>query len=220
MDKPMAEVYRSRVITFIGEELVDYEKAYIVVDGGKIKDIKRDRPEKNLVDLSDYIILPGFVDTHTHLAQIDVRAKWCPDLLNWLEKYVFPAEMNFQDKIYAQEKALEFFYELVKNGTTTASVFSSPYFEATDIAFETARRIGIRAIMGQVMMDINAPKEVLTTPQKAVRDIEKLSRKWHGYEGRLFYAATPRFALSCSMKLMRSISEIAIENGVHSNPHF
>jgi len=215
----MAEVYYSRLITFVGNELRDYGRAYLIVKDGKITGISKDKPEGNIVDYGDFLILPGFVDTHTHLAQIDARARWEPNLLRWLDRYIFPAEMGFQDEGYAKEKAEEFFEELLKNGTTAAAVYSSPYRKATDIAFEIASQTGLWIVMGQVLMDLNAPKELLTSAEKAVKDVEYLSSKWHGCCGRIFYAVTPRFAVSCSMKMMRRISKIASERKLYIQTH-
>ncbi len=205
----MAKAYYSRIITYANGELRDYGKAHLLVKDGRIMDIRKDKPEINVKDYGDYIILPGFVDMHTHLAQIDARARWEPDLLKWLEKHIFPAEMRFQDEDYARERAEAFFEELLVNGTTAAGIYSSPYLHATDIAFEIASKKGLRIIMGQVLMDMNSPEDMQVSLEWAKRDIEYLASKWHGYGGRIFYAVTPRFAVSCSMELMKLASHMA-----------
>jgi len=215
----MLEAYYSRIITFVNDNLVDYGKAYLVVDNGRVREIKKEKPQMRIVDYEDFLILPGFIDTHTHLAQIDVRAKWCPDLLDWLEKYVFEAEMKFNDLEYARIKAEEFFMELKKNGTTTAAVYAPPYVKATDIAFERAMESGLRIIMGQTLMDMNAPKEILVDSQRAMRDIIYLAEKWNGVRKLLYYAVTPRFAITCSDKLLKAIGNISRERNLYVQSH-
>ncbi|OYT58779.1 guanine deaminase [Euryarchaeota archaeon ex4484_178] len=215
----MADVYYSRLITFVDGELRDYGKVYLIVKEGRVWRISKDRPEGKVINYEDFIIVPGFVDVHTHLAQIDVRARWEPNLLRWLERYIFPTEMRFQDESYAKEKAEEFFKELLRNGTTAAAVYSSPYRKATDIAFEIASHSGLWIIMGQVLMDLNAPSELLTSAEVAEKDIKYLSSKWHGCCGRIFYAVTPRFAVSCSMEMMKRISKIASARKLYIQTH-
>ncbi len=215
----MREVYHSRIITYEMNNLQDYPDSYLVVENGKILKISKERPEGNVIELQDFVILPGFVDTHTHLSQVDVRARWYPDLLGWLEKYIFPAEEKFKDEEYARCKAREFFYELKRNGTTTAAVYSSPFKEATDIAFKEAESSGLNVVMGQVMMDMTVPPELTTTLERAEKDIEVLAKKWHGKNGQLFYAVTPRFAVSCSMKLMKLLGETASKMDLYVQTH-
>jgi guanine deaminase len=140
-------------------------------------------------------------------------------LLEWLERHIFPAEMKFSDPGLARNVAREFFSALLRNGTTTAAVYSSPHRESTDIAFEEAAKSGIRAVIGQVLMDMNGPEELLTTPEKAVEDIRGVASRWHGFDGRLFYAVTPRFAVSCSMALMKAASEIARGMNLYVQTH-
>ena len=214
----MRQAYLSRIITYYDGKLRDFKNHYLVVENGRVVGIT-DKKQDNFVDYGDYLILPGFVDTHIHLAQIDARAKWCPDLIDWLEKYIFPAEMKFEDEEYARNAARRFFQELAKNGTTTAAVFSSPFKNATDIAFQEASEIGLRVIMGQVMMDMNVPEELKVSLYNAEKDVSELANKWHGYGNMLYYAVTPRFAVSCSMNLMKVLANIAKEKNLFIQTH-
>ncbi len=214
----MRKAYLSRIITYNRGKIVDLKDSYLIVENGKIKGITTKKQE-NFIDYREYVILPGFVDTHTHLSQMDARAKWYPDLIGWLEKYIFPTEMKFKDSEYAKETSRLFFQELVKNGTTTASVYSSPFKDATDIAFQEAAKIGIRAIMGQVLMDINVPDELKIDVDTAKRDIMELANKWNSYKNMLYYAVTPRFAVSCSMNLMKEVTKIAKDLGLYIQTH-
>ena len=194
----------------------------MAVDGeGKIAALSNERPPVGgeLIDYSGGLILPGFIDTHIHLPQLRERAMISDSLLEWLEKYIFPAEEKFADPEFAREVSREFFSGLLRNGTTTAVVFSSSHREATETAFEEAVKSGIRAVIGQVLMDMNGPEELLTTPEKAVEDIRAVASKWHGFDGRLFYAVTPRFAVSCTMELMKTAAKVAKEMGLYVQTH-
>src|SRR3954470_5374665 len=54
-------------------------------------------PEGSLTDYSGSLIVPGFIDTHVHYVQTAMVASYGEQLLDWLERYAFPAEIEFQD---------------------------------------------------------------------------------------------------------------------------
>ncbi len=214
-------VYKARILSFEDPSSPKEYRYMAVDDDGRIAALSNERPPVGgeLVDYSGHLILPGFIDTHIHLPQLHERAMISDSLLEWLEKYIFPAEEKFADPEFAREVSREFFSGLLRNGTTTAVVFSSSHREATEIAFEEAMKSGIRAVIGQVLMDMNGPEGLLTTPERAVEDIKAVALRWHGFDGRLFYAVTPRFAVSCTMELMRAAAEVAKEMGLYIQTH-
>ncbi len=218
------KLFKGRVVSFKSDEkAIDIPDGYIIVDDmGKIIEVGQKKipsGEFEVLDFSEFVIFPGFFDIHVHLPQFDQRARWGKNLLEWLEHYIFPAEQKFARDEVARDTARRFFNSLVSNGTTTAVVYSSAHRSATEIAFEEARKIGIRALIGQVLMDRNAPFEMLTTPGRAKKDIEAVASQWHGYDDRLFYVVTPRFAISCSMELMKAASDVAAANGLYIQSH-
>ncbi|WP_297437557.1 guanine deaminase [Thermococcus sp.] len=215
------KVYHGRILSF-EDPTSPREYGYMAVDdNGRIVSLSHERQDVGgeFVDYSGYLILPGFVDAHIHLPQFHRRAMISNSLLEWLERHIFPAEMKFSDPSLARNIAREFFSALLRNGTTTAAVYSSPHRESTNIAFEEAAKSGIRAVIGQVLMDMNGPEELLTTPEKAVEDIRGVASRWHGFDDRLFYAVTPRFAVSCSMALLKAASEIARRLNLYVQTH-
>ena len=218
------KLFKGRIISFKDDSrAVDLPHGHILVDdNGKIIEVGQGTlpsGEFEEFDFSDYLIFPGFFDIHVHLPQFDERARWGKNLLEWLEHYIFPAESRFAREEVARDTARRFFDSLVRNGTTTAVVYSSAHRHATEIAFEEANKKGIRALIGQVLMDRNAPLEMLITPEKAKKDIEAVASQWHGYDNRLFYVVTPRFAISCSMELMKAAAEVAKANDLYIQSH-
>jgi guanine deaminase len=147
-------------------------------------------------DVLDYrgkLIVPGFVDTHVHFAQADIIAAHGEQLLEWLERYAFPAERRFADRDHARDAADFFVTELLRNGTTTALAFATVHPHSVDALFEAARARGARMIAGKVMMDRNCPEFLRDTAESSYEDSLALIERWHG-AGRLLYAVTPRFA--------------------------
>jgi len=142
------------------------------------------------------LIVPGFVDAHVHYPQMDKIAAYGEQLLDWLERHIFPAEKAFADKAHADAVASAFLDELLRNGTTSALVFPTVHEGSVDALFEAAQARNMRMVAGKVLMDLG-PEGLKDTPETARSASEALIRRWHG-RGRLSYAVTPRFALTSS----------------------
>lgn len=150
------------------------------------------------------LILPGFVDTHVHFPQLDMIGSHGEDLLGWLNKYTFPEEQKFSDRSYAEQAALKFMKALSLAGTTRSCVFGSSHFESTDALFQAFDQKGLRAAIGQVSMNRHAPEGLLNKDlDQHEREFYTLRDRWHGKNGRLAVAITPRFAPSCTDELLK-----------------
>ncbi len=154
------------------------------------------------------LLLPGFIDTHTHYVQTDVIGSGGRQLLDWLQDYTFVEERRFDDVRHAAQVAEFFLDELARNGTTTALVFCSVHPASVDAFFEAADRRSLRMIAGKVLMDRNAPQDLCDSPQMADRESRALLERWHG-RGRLHYAITPRFAPTSSAAQLQVAGELA-----------
>ncbi len=142
------------------------------------------------------LIVPGFIDAHVHYPQMDSIASHGEQLLDWLERHIFPAEKAFVDRAHADAVAAAFLEELLRNGTTSALVFPTVHAHSVDALFEAAQARGMRIASGKVLMD-RGPEGLADTPETARSESEALIARWHG-KGRLSYAVTPRFAITSS----------------------
>ena len=163
------------------------------------------------VDYADKLIIPGMIDCHVHFPQIDIIASYGEQLLDWLNKYAYPAEKKFADAEHAAEVADFFVDELLRNGTTTALVFATVHPQSVDAIFDKASSLNMRLISGKVLMDKNCPDELRDDPKSAYDDSLQLIEKWHG-NGRLSYAITPRFAVTSSEKQLAEAGRLASEH--------
>ena len=163
-----------------------------------------------VTDFSGKIIVPGFIDCHVHFPQLDIIASYGEQLLDWLNRYAYPAEARFADADYAREIADVFLDELLRNGTTTALVFGTVHAHSADAILEAAESRGMRLIAGKVLMDSNCPDELQDTAESAYADSKTLIERWHG-KGRLGYAITPRFALTSSEEQLAAAGRLASE---------
>lgn len=161
-----------------------------------------------VVDYSGKLIVPGFIDTHIHYPQTDVIAAPGTQLLDWLERYTFPAERCFADTVHAAEVAGFFLDELLRNGTTTGLVFGTVHKQSMDAFFSVAGQRNLRMVAGKVLMDRNCPAFLRDTADSGFTDSVALIERWHG-QGRLGYAITPRFAITSSDAQLARAGELA-----------
>jgi len=81
--------------------------------------------QETALDYSGALIIPGLIDVHTHLPQLEARGNFSGELIEWLEKIIFPLESKFTDLHYAEKVTNDFFTKLISSGTTTVSLYSS-----------------------------------------------------------------------------------------------
>ena len=158
----------------------------------------------------DQLIVPGFIDTHIHFPQTEMIGAYGEQLLEWLNTYTFPTEIQFRDASYSEKIAEFFVQELLKNGTTTALVFCTVHPESVDALFNAATTRNMRLIAGKVLMDRHAPEALTDTAETAYTDSKALIEKWHGH-GRNLYAITPRFAPTSTPEQLQKAGQLKAE---------
>jgi guanine deaminase len=174
-------------------------------------------------DLRPWVVLPGLVDLHAHLPQLPNAGLGAGlELLTWLERYIFPLERGF-DEAEAERVAPLAWRAFAAAGTTTALVYGAVYEASLDATFRAAEAHGIRAIVGKVMMDrltYDATIEPSAILDRSLAESARLIERWHGADGgRLQYAVTPRFAVSCTAELLRESAALAASTGAYWQTH-
>ncbi|MFM7847807.1 MAG: guanine deaminase [Rubrivivax sp.] len=201
---------------------------WLLIEKGRITGAQAQDPGAGWtrVDHRGHLVLPGFIDTHVHSAQIDVMGAWGTQLLDWLDTHTFPAEQRMADPAHARRISELFVASLLSRGTTTACVFPTVHPVSVDALFEAALARGMRLVAGKVLMDRHAPPALCDDPsdaQIAARACVDQIARWHGH-GRLAYAVTPRFAptssaaqLAMAGELLRSTPGLYMQTHVAEN---
>lgn len=220
--------YRGRVLHYLDEQTPQYFADGLlvtdtdngtVVSCGDAKALLAQYPGLNVTRYDNALIMPGFIDTHIHYPQVDVIASYGEQLLDWLNNYTFPTEINFADPAVASNAAEFFLKELLKNGTTTALVFGTVHKNSVDAFFEISQRLNTRMICGKVMMDRHAPEALCDTVESSVADTQELIDRWHN-NGRQLYAITPRFAVTSTPEQLAAAGQLMVDNpGVYMQTH-
>lgn len=168
-------------------------------------------PQAEILQHSNALLMPGFVDTHIHYPQTEMIAAYGEQLLEWLNTYTFPTEQRFADPEHAQRIAKIFLDELLRAGTTSALVFGTVHPTSVDALFTEAAERNLRLIAGKVMMDRHCPDALQDTAQQSYEESKALIARWHNH-GRLQYAVTPRFAPTSTRAQLDKAGQLLQEN--------
>lgn len=178
-----------------------------IVAAGEYARVRAAEQDAEVVDARDAILLPGLIDAHVHYPQIGVIGAMGLKLLDWLRTRTLPEEARLADPSFARETARRFVRALLANGTTAALVFGSHFPEAQEALFAEAERAGLRLASGLVVSDRNLLPELHLSPEQAHDASHELIERWHG-RGRLRYAVTPRFSISCTEGMLEACSSV------------
>ncbi len=126
---------------------------------------------KKVLSAHGSLIMPGLINTHTHLPMVCFRglADDLP-LMDWLHNHIFPAESKFVTREMVYRGAMLAIAEMILSGTTT---FCDAYFYESEVA-RAAFDSGIRAVVSQGFIDFPAP----TAPEKIADIAERFISKW------------------------------------------
>ncbi|AFK20591.1 5'-deoxyadenosine deaminase [Haloferax mediterranei ATCC 33500] len=165
------------------------------------------------------VIAPGLVGGHVHSVQSLGRGiADDTSLLDWLFDHVLPMEAGLDAD--GMRVAAELGYlELIESGTTT--VVDHLSVRHAEEAFEAAGEMGIRGRIGKVLMDTNAPDDLQEDTDAGLAESKRLIERYHDtFDGRIQYAVTPRFAVTCSEDCLRGVRELTdAYEGVRIHTH-
>jgi len=187
-------------------------KRDIRIEGNEITEIGKDLKGSDIIDASHHLIMPGFVNTHTHLAMTLLRG-YADDvpLQEWLRDYVWPKEMKLTPKDCYYGNLLGII-EMIKSGTTC---FNDMYFYE-DQAVKAAKESGIRAVLSAGMADMGNLKRAEFQLKKSV-EFAQTVRKEHLVKA----AFGPHSPYACSFNFLSKIQEQAqkLKIPVHIHLH-
>lgn len=199
----------------------DILRGDILIRNGRIVELgKVETHDCSVIDCSELIVMPGFVQTHVHLCQTLFRGQ-ADDLalLDWLQQKIWPFEAAMDENAMRASARLGI-AELIKSGTT--SILDMGSVRHYDVVFDELECSGLRAAGGKCLMDHpeTVPPGLLETTSDSLAACEQLGKTWHGQDdGRLRYAVCPRFAISCTDALLSEASAFAREYGYLLHTH-
>lgn len=213
-------IKNAEIITMNAQEEILHGDIYIV--GDRIIDIGENLSysANKIIDATRRTIIPGFIQTHIHLCQTLFRGQADDlELMDWLKQKIWPLEASHdEESIYYS--AMLGIGELLQSGTTT--VVDMETVHHTDFAFQAIANSGIRALSGKVMMDKGDEVPVLLRENttESIQQSVDLLEKWHNYDdGRIQYAFSPRFVISCTEQLLVNVRDLSAKYNVRVHTH-
>jgi cytosine/adenosine deaminase-related metal-dependent hydrolase len=177
-------------------------------------------PAERSIDVTGKIVVPGLIQAHVHLCQTLFRGLAEEQrLLEWLRERIWPLEAA-HDPASMHASARLGLADLLLGGTT--AILDMGTVHHTDALFEAAAESGIRYTGGKALMDAgeDVPAGLIEPTAQALRDNDRLADKWHEAEGgRLRYAYSPRFVLTSTYDLLRSVGARARANNLLIHTH-
>ena len=185
----------------------------LLIKNDLIAEISDEIDETNvdkIIDASEKILLPGLVNTHTHLSMTLFRGL-ADDLSldSWLNDHIWPMEANLNGD-YCYIGALLGAVELIKSGTTT---FSDMYFYMEDVA-RAVDEAGIRAVLSYGMIDFGDAEK----REAEIRENLSLFENCNGMaDGRIKVFLGPHSPYTASEELLIKVRQLADEYnmGIH-----
>lgn len=160
------------------------------------------------------LIMPGLCDGHVHLPQFDSMGVAGLELLDWLDRVIFPAEMRWADTGYAAAMAARVARGLASFGTTCVNAFATVHPASTQAAIDALGDAGLRGLVGHVLMDRGAPTPLISRAHEGLDAVGGLRVR-----GGIGPAVAPRFAVACSAGLLRGSAEAARAAGLKVHTH-
>jgi 5-methylthioadenosine/S-adenosylhomocysteine deaminase len=207
-------IVRSRyVLTMDGQHRL-IEDGAIAIQGdrivavGRAREIERQYTAQHQLDRADSVVMPGFIDTHTHAAMSLMRA-FADDkrLQDWLTHYIFPAESKNVSPDFVKWGTKLACLEMSLAGITTYT--DMYYFE--DSVAEATKEAGIRGVLGQTIIGFPAPD--YKTWQDALAGTEKYIQKYR-HDSLITPAVAPHSIYTLSDEPLKASHELAIKYGV------
>ncbi len=197
------------IVVTMDEEMRVIGDSAVIINDGKIMLVgSRDTATLNLrakqtIDATGKIIVPGLINTHTHIPMTMFRGIADDlDLQDWLTKYIFPAEAKNVDENLVRVGTRLGLAEMIRGGTTT---FCDMYYFEDAIADETAKA-GVRGVLGETIIDFPAPDN--KTNAEAMAYAEKFIKKWQNHP-LIIPAIAPHAPYTVSEEHLKSASDLA-----------
>lgn len=207
-----------------------YDKGYVLIEDDRISEIGQDEARQfelgkqadEVLDADGKIVLPGLVNSHTHLFQ--TFTKGLADdktLLDWLREEIWPFSLQMEEEDFYLA-ALIGCIENLKSGAT--SVVDQHYIHTTkntsDNVFKAMQKSGIRGNLCRCFADLDYHPDLKEKSSVVMEELNRLYHEWHGLEDkRLTLSVGPLNPWGCTPELFKESAAFAKEHGLKFQVH-
>ncbi|HEV2717523.1 MAG TPA: amidohydrolase [Terriglobales bacterium] len=196
------------VVTMDGSRAI-YDDGAVVVKGDAIvavgprADLVAKYAAAQTIDARGKLVLPGFINGHTHVPMTLFRGLHDDVTLNdWLYKYIFPAEKKNVNEEFVRWGTRLAAAEQIRSGVTT---FADMYYFEDAVAEET-KAAGMRGVLGETFIDFPAPDN--KSEAEVLAYTERFLKKWRG-DPLIHAAPAPHSIYTCSQKTLQDAAALA-----------
>jgi 5-methylthioadenosine/S-adenosylhomocysteine deaminase len=198
-------LYNGTVLTLSQDQII--EGGFVAITDRKIVEVGKEYRDqflpKDMWNLNKSLLMPGLINTHTHAAMVFFRglADDLP-LMEWLERYIFPAESKNVNEELVYLGTLLACAEMIKSGTTT---FCDMYIFEKKVA-QAAKKAGMRAVVGEVLYDFPSPN--VKSVKDGLQYTAELVEEWRN-DPLITPAVEPHSVYTCSPELIKKCKELS-----------
>jgi 5-methylthioadenosine/S-adenosylhomocysteine deaminase len=196
------------VVTMDAQRRV-YDDGAVAVGGDTIvavgprAEIEAKYESAQTVDAKNTLVLPGFINGHTHVPMTLFRGLHDDVTLNdWLYKYIFPAEKQNVTEDFVRWGTRLAAAEQIRAGVTT---FADMYYFEDAIAEET-KAAGMRGVLGETFIDFPTPDNKNNAAMLSYS--EAFLKKWQG-DPLIHASVAPHSIYTCSEKTLQDAAALA-----------
>jgi len=174
-----------------------------IVAVGPRAEIEARYQSPQVIDARGHLVLPGFINGHTHVPMTLFRGLHDDVTLNdWLYKYIFPAEAKNVNEEFVRWGTRLAAAEQIRAGVTA---FADMYYFEDAIAEET-KAAGMRGVLGETFIDFPAPDNKSEAEMLAYT--ERFLKRWQG-DPLIHAAPAPHSIYTCSKKTLQDAAALA-----------
>ena len=186
----------------------------VIIAVGDAAAIEANYPADETLAGDGRVVMPGLINGHTHAAMTLLRGL-ADDLalMDWLENYIFPAEVEFVDPEFVRIGTELACWEYIRGGTTT--IVDMYYFP--DTIAEVIDRCGLRALISATVIDQRSPdaENADDSLSKGVGFVER----WLGRNPRITPIFGPHASYTLNKEQLAATRAAAVELGVPISIH-
>ena len=212
-------IYNANIIT-VDEKFSIIDKGWIGIKDGKIAKLSKMPQDNKLPDAkkninaSGCIVMPGLINTHTHLPMTLFRgiADDLP-LEEWLNDHIFPAESKYLTPDSVRWGTRLACLEMILSGTTTCC--DSYLYE--NFTAEAVEESGIRAVLAQGIVDFPVPG--VPDPSKNIINAIEYIEKWKNRSQLIFPSVFCHAPYTCGPETLKKTKAYARSQDILFQTH-
>ncbi len=203
----------------MNQELDVYPDGAVAIEGdsivavGAADALQAEFTAGEVIDCRGQVIMPGLVNTHTHMPMSLLRAMADDLRLDvWLMGYMMPVEREFVSPEFVRWGTLLSCVEMIRGGTT---LFADMYYYEADIA-AAAAEAGMRGVCGESVMKFPAPDA--SSYEESLAYTRKFIEEWKDHP-LIVPSVAPHAPYTCTDDILQAAADLAVEYGVPLQIH-